>query len=654
MADNKNILTRFYLVIVLLIVFVMAVGFKLLDIQFAHGKEYEALAQKRVYKNFTIPANRGNLYDANGSLLATSVPKYDVHFDAVTVSQKDFDQELVPLSEKLSELLGKSPSHYRNRLQQARQNGNRYLLVARDLRYSDYMKIKGFPLFNKGPYKGGFITEQRTERELPLGKLAERTVGHGQAGLEGAYNEYLKGKDGHRLKQKIANGLWKPISDANEVEPKDGLDVVSTIDINMQDIVHHALLRQLEKFKADHGTAVLMETHTGKIKAMANLGRTSKGKYYEKRNYAVWEAQEPGSTFKLMSIVAALEDKVVDTSMIFDSEGGKVRYYNHYVRDSHIGGYGKISAARAFEVSSNTVFSKIITQGYKDNPEAFINRLDYMGLNQKIGLEIKGEGQPEIPHPGDKNWYGTTLPWMSFGYGVLLTPLQILTFYNAIANDGIEVKPRFIKEIRDRNRLIEKYDRTVINNSTCSKETAKIAQTLMKNTVKHGTASGIYSKSLPLAGKTGTAQSSYGNGKVTTYTASFAGFFPADNPKYSCIVVVNQPDRRIGIYGSQVAAPVFKEIADKIYTRTPQVDSLKTIQVGDTQVEENFKSYYSISEKYKTVMPNVIGLPAMDAVSLLENMGLKVGLTGSGMISSQSIASGKRIKNRKLIKLRTK
>lgn len=653
MTNEKNILNKFYLVVALLLVFVFAVGFKMLNVQFVHGDKYEELAQKRVYKNFRIPANRGNLYDANGSLLATSVPKYNIHFDAVTVTQQDFDKYLIPLSQELSKLLGKTPGYYQNRLRQARSNNKRYVPIAKDLRYTDYMKMKNFPLFKQGPYKGGMITEQRNVRELPLGKLAKRTVGHGKSGLEGAYNEYLKGKDGHRLKQKIANGLWKPISDANEVEPQDGLDVVSTIDVNIQDIVHHALLKQVEKYKADHGTAVIMEVNSGKIKGMTNLGRTSKGDYYEKRNYALWESQEPGSTFKLMAIVAALEDKVVDTADVFDSENGIVKYYGRAVRDSHIGGYGKISAARAFEVSSNTVFSKIITQGYQDNAAAFVNRLDYMGLNQKLGMEIRGEGKPIIPHPSDKNWYGTTLPWMSFGYGVSLTPLQTLTFYNAIANDGIEVKPRLIKEIRNRDQVIDKYNKKIINNSICSKETAKIAQTLLQNTVKRGTANGIESDDLPLAGKTGTAVAGYGKGGQSSYTASFAGYFPADNPKYSCIVIVNDPDTKIGFYGSQVAAPVFKEIAEKIHTRTPQVDTINSINITNATIPETYNDYYNKAQNDKTVMPDVVGLPAMDAVALLENMGLKTNLQGSGEIAQQSIPAGQAINNRKHIKLTT-
>jgi len=652
LASEKNILYRLYFIAGGIFLFALAIGFKLINIQVAEGKKYREISDKRVFKNFPIPANRGNLYDSNGSLLATSVPEYDIRFDAVTVSQENFDANLNPLAEELSKMFGKPKSYYVNTIRRARANKSRYFLIARGIGYSQYIKVKEFPMFNLGAYKGGFISEQRTVRDRPLGKIAERTVGHGQAGLEGAYDEFLKGKDGHRFKQKIAQGQWKPISDENEREPEDGLDVVSTIDINIQDIAHHALLSQLERFQADHGTVVVMETKTGEIKAMANLGRTDDGKYYEKRNYAIWESHEPGSTFKLMAMVAALEDKVIDTADVVDTEGGTVKYYDRIVRDSHKGGYGKISVAKAFEVSSNTAFSKFIYEGYKDDPEAFVNRLDYMGLNKKIGLEIKGEGTPKIPHPDDSNWYGTTLPWMSFGYGVAITPLQTLAFYNAIANDGVMIKPKLIKEVRNRDRIIYDYNKPVIQNSICSKETAQKVREMMKKTVKRGTAKNIYTEHFSMAGKTGTCLTGYGGGKGgSEYIASFAGYFPAENPKYSCIVVISKPDRSIGYYGNIVAGPVFKTIAQKIYTDTPEVDQINQLEATNPEINRNFEKYFALSQKYKSIMPNVQGLPAMDALSILENLGLQVKLNGSGTITSQSISQGQKIKPNQQIQI---
>lgn len=658
-TTEKSILNRMYLVAACLFLFAVAVGVKLVNIQFVHGDYYKELAEERTFKNFKIPANRGNLYDVNGNLLATSVPKYDIRFDAVTVSDKNFEENIGPLSEKLAKMLGNSASYYSQKLRAARANNQRYVLIARNLGYSDYMKIREFPMFNLGAYKGGMITEQSTVREHPLGKMGERTVGYERrdengyftrVGLEGAFSNYLRGTDGRRLKQKIAKGQWKPISDNNELEPKDGYDVVSTIDVNIQDIAHHSLLRQLEYFEADHGTVVVMETETGEIKAMSNLGRTEEGTYFEKRNYAVYESHEPGSTFKLMAMVAALEDKVVDTSQIVDTEKGVVRFYGRPVRDSHHGGYGKISAARAFEVSSNTAFTKMITEGYKNNPSKFVDRLYSMQLNQKIGLEIKGEGSPRIPHPQDKSWNGLSLPWMAFGYGVSLTPLQTLTFYNAIANDGEMIKPRFIREVKDRDKPILVKEKEVINPSICSPETAKKVREMMKNTVLRGTASNIYTENFSMAGKTGTCQTEYWI-EPGRYIASFAGYFPAENPKYSCIVVIHKPNRRKGYYGNIVAAPVFKDIARKIYTDTPVMDELESLEVEDKRVKTDFEKYYTKIQDEKLLMPDVTGMPAMDAVSILENLGLEVRLNGKGVVKRQSVSAGQKIKNNQKINL---
>ncbi|MAM18740.1 MAG: penicillin-binding protein [Christiangramia sp.] len=658
-TTDKSILNRMYLVAGCLFIFAIAVGFKLLNIQFVHGEHYKELAEERTIRNFTIPANRGNLYDSNGSLLATSVPKYDIRFDAVTVSDKNFEENIGPLSNELSKMLGKAPSYYSRRLREARAHKQRYLLIARNLDYSEYMKMKSLPMFNLGAYKGGIITEQRTVREHPLGKMGERTVGYERkdengyytrVGLEGAFSSYLRGKDGKQLKQKIAKGQWKPISDNNEVEPKDGFDVISTIDVNIQDIAHHSLLRQLEYFEADHGTVVVMETKTGEIKAMSNLGRTEDGSYYEKRNYAVYEAHEPGSTFKLMAMVAALEDKVIDTSQVLDTENGVVRFYGRAVRDSHHGGYGEISAARAFEVSSNTAFTKMITGAYGDDPSRFTDRLDKMELNHKIGLEIKGEGSPRIPHPQDKNWNGLSLPWMAFGYGLAITPLQTLTFYNAIANDGEMVKPRFIREVRDRDRSIFKLEKEVVNPAICSKETAHKVREMMKNVVERGTASNIYTENFSMAGKTGTCQTEYWI-EPGRYIASFAGYFPAEDPKYSCIVVIHKPKRSKGYYGNIVAAPVFKDIARKIYTDTPVMDSLETLEIEDEKADKNYEQYYAKIQNDKILMPDVTGMPAMDAVSLLENLGLKVKVRGDGVVKRQSVTAGQKIVSNQQVNL---
>ncbi|MGB5666122.1 MAG: penicillin-binding transpeptidase domain-containing protein, partial [Maribacter sp.] len=421
-VTEKRILTRLYVVAVCLMLFAGVVLFKLVSIQMVDGEKYKKLAMKRTERMFTIAPNRGNLYSDDGSLLATSVSKYSIRFDAVTVSDSDFKENVKPLSNALAKLTGKTSSYYQQLLRKAKANKNRYTLLVRNLDYSDYKNVKNFPLLNKGPNKGGLIVEQKTVREHPLGKIAERSVGyerindHGNyagVGLERAYGEYLRGKEGKRLKQKIAKGQWKPIGMDNIIEPKDGYDVISTINMNIQDIAHHALLGQLEKYKADHGTVIVMETKTGEVKAISNLGMTKEGKYYERLNYAIGESHEPGSTFKLMNLVAAIEDKVIDTSSVVDTEKGYWRIYKHRVKDTKPGGYGKISISRAFEVSSNVAFAKTIHNGYKENPEKYVDRLRKMNLHQELGLPIKGEGVPVIRYPGDKGWSGLSLAQMA-------------------------------------------------------------------------------------------------------------------------------------------------------------------------------------------------------------------------------------------------
>ncbi|MGS2738959.1 penicillin-binding protein [Sinomicrobium sp. M5D2P17] len=651
---EKKILHRLYFVAGAMFLFSLAVAVKLVFIQ-VDGEEYRQMAAERTIRNFTIPANRGNLYSDDGSLLATSVTKYDIRFDALTVSAKNFEKNLKPLSDKLSALLGKPSSYYQRVFRKARANKNRYLLVARDLGYADYIRIKNFPLFELGPYKGGIIVEQHVEREHPLGKMAERSIGYerldgeGHAlrvGLEGAYSEYLRGREGRRLKQRIAKGQWKPISDNNEVEPRDGYDVISTIDINIQDIAHHALLSQLEKYKAEHGTVVVMETRTGEVKAISNLGRTEDGKYYEKLNYAIGESHEPGSTFKLMALAVALDDKVVDTSDIVDTEKGTIYYHRRRVRDTKTGGHGKITISRAFEVSSNVGVVRTIHDHYSDNPERFVGKLRDMGLDKRLGLSIKGEGKPYIPDPKNKKqWSGITLEWMAFGYNVSLTPLQTLTFYNAVANNGEMVKPRLIKEVKEWNKTILKFDKEVINSQVCSPETISKLQEMMKNVVLRGTGKRLYSPNFSMAGKTGTAQKNYGQKKEgkLQYISSFAGYFPADDPKYSCIVVIHEPDKSVGYYGADVSGPVFKSIAHKIYTNSPLMDEVKDLENDKEETDKDYQSYYAKAQKRLEIVPDVMGMSGMDAIPLLENLGLKVKVEGNGRVKKQSISGGKKI-----------
>ncbi|WP_111308007.1 penicillin-binding protein [Confluentibacter sediminis] len=646
-------------------IFGLGVVFKLVNIQFVHGDKYRALASQRIVKDFVIPSNRGNVYSVNGNLLATSIPKYEIRFDAMTPSAKNFEAYLNPLSDSLSKYSGKSSGYYKNELRKARANKNRYFLLARNISYSDYIRIRNFPLLNLGAFKGGLIVEQTTKREHPMGGIAQRSIGYERfddqgnltrAGIDGAYGvQYLRGKDGRRTKQQIGKGQWKPISDANEIEPQDGYDVYTTINVNIQDIAHHALLEQLEKYKADHGCVVVMETKTGEIKAISNLGRNPDGLYLERLNYAVGERAEIGSTFKLMAVTAALEDKVIDTSDVVDTEKGILTFYGKKVRDSHNGGYGKITVSEAFEVSSNTGIVKAIDKAYRNQPEKFVDRLYDMHLNQKLDIPIIGEPSPIIPDPRIKNgrWSGIALQWMAYGYGVSFTPLQTLTFYNAIANGGEMVRPQFLKEVKEFDKTIVPFEKQVINKQICSKETIYKVTQLLKNVVEkdHGTGHKLYSSNFSMAGKTGTCQKNYAKKDKLSYISSFAGFFPADNPKYSCIVVIHEPDKSVGYYGADVSGPVFKKIAQKIFIDTPIVDEVESLEVKNASVEKEFENYYGAAQTYKTIMPNVVGLPAMDAISLLENMGLKVKLSGSGIVKKQSLTSGQKINKNQTVVL---
>jgi cell division protein FtsI (penicillin-binding protein 3) len=662
-VEDKYISYRTYLVAVVLFVMAMAIAVKLTNIQWVDGDHYRALAKERTVRNFVIPANKGNIYSADGSLLATSIPNYSIRFDAVAPKSEAFEENIKLLSDSLGIVLNRSSSTIQNELRKAREHKNRYYLIAQGLSYTQYVKIKGFPLFNLGPYKGGIIVDQKTVREHPIGEIAERTIGYQRnkdqgysdgKGIEWAYREFINGKDGKILKQKIAKGQWKPIRDVNEVEPQDGYDIVTTIDVYIQDIAHHALLKQLQEYNADHGCVVVMETKTGHIKAISNLGRAKDSTYYETTNYAYAESHEPGSTFKLVDLIALLEDKVADTSTVYDSHGGEITYSGRKVRDSHKGGYGKISLARGFELSSNTVMVQAVYDNYKNNPTKFVNHVNSFGLNKKLGLAFKGEGKPFIPQPSDKNWSNISLPWMAFGYGVSVTPLQTLAFYNAIANNGVLVKPMLVTEIKAWDRTIKKYDTEVTNQKICSDATLHKVQAVLANVVKKGTGSKLYSKDFSMAGKTGTAQVNYAqNGGLDKhYASSFVGYFPVDNPKYSCIVVVHKPNTaNNNYYGADVAGPVFKRIAQKIFTDTPSTNVIKKLDQPNLKQDSNYNAYYAKMQKKQSVIPNVKGMAGMDAVALLENLGLKVKAVGTGKVKKQSIQAGQSIEKNSSILL---
>ena len=662
-VEDKHISYRIYLVAFSIFLMTIAITFKLTKIQWSEGDYYRKLAKERTVRNFVIPANKGNVYSADGSLLATSIPNYNIRFDAVTPKGVSFEKKVKPLADSLAKMLGKPSSFYHTQLRMARANKNRYLLIARDLSYTEYIKIKSFPLFNLGANKGGMITEQETVRKHPIGQIAERTIGYDRVdkngirigkGIEWSFRKYLNGKDGKVLKQKIAKGQWKPIRDVNEIDPQDGYDVISTIDIYIQDIAHHALLKALTEFKAEHGCVVVMETKTGKIKAISNLGKLKEtdSTYFETTNYAIAESHEPGSTFKLVDMIALLDDHKIDTSKVYDSHGGIVAYGKDKVRDSHEGGYGRISLARGFEVSSNTIMVQAVYENYRNNPQQFVDRIDRMGLNKPLGLPFQGEGKPYIPQTTDKHWSPISLPWMAFGYGVSVTPLQTLTLYNAIANNGEMVKPQFVSEIKEWNKIIKTYNKEVINPKICSDETISKLRTVLQNVVKKGTGAKLYSKDFSMAGKTGTAQANYGKngGSDKHYISSFVGFFPAENPKYSCIVVVHKPNTSgNNYYGADVAGPVFKRIAQKIFTDSPSTNEIKNLNKKINKQEKAYDDFYVKSSSEIKFIPNLKGMSGMDAVALLGNLKLKVKVIGVGKVKKQSIPAGESLDKNKTI-----
>lgn len=649
---QNKIMSRTYIVAVFLFVFAIVLVGKLVYIQWAQGEYYVAKLEESTLKSVVLDASRGNIYADDGSILATTVPRYELRWDAKVVSKSLFDMQKDSLAQGLAFLLGGTKTAFLKKIESAKKRNNRYWLIAKNLTYSQYQTIKDLPIFNLPLYKGGLIVEQQLVREHPLGKVAERTVGYEhrdrtgyylRVGLEGAFGQYLKGEPGQRLKQKIANGQWKPINDNNEKEPTAGFDLHTTLNVNMQDIAHKALLQQLETFEADHGTVVVMETGTGDVKAIVNLGRTSKGTYYEKLNYAVGEAHEPGSTFKLMAMIAALEDGVVDVNDWIKTGKGELTFFNKYkVRDSKRGGYGTLTAGKVFEVSSNTGIVKIVYDNYKNRPRQFVDRLYEMGLNKPLGISIKGEAVPKIPYPTDKSWDGLDLPWMAYGYGVALTPLQILTFYNAIANDGEMVKPKFLKQISRLGNSPEKtFGKEILNPAICSAETVKKVQKMMFNVVdkKWGTAHRIKDKDLQLAGKTGTCQVDYTTNSVQ-YVSSFVGYFPADAPKYSCIVVIHKPNKKKGYYGATVAAPVFKNIAKKIYTNTPR----------EVFVSNNALMALERDPKAaEATIPNLVGMTRKEAEAVAKKHGLELEITGRGVVVRQSLQTNT---DRSSVKLR--
>ncbi len=644
-----------------------------------------------------VQARRGTIFASDGSPIAASIPHYSLRMDLGVPQLKTyFARDVDSLALMLSRFFRDKPaSGYRRALSEAYRRGDRYYLISsHKVDYDELLKIRKFPIFKNGQFKGGLIVEQDYERIYPLGNLESRTLGKmkegvwegvptqiGAFGLEESFERELRGEDGLAQKVNISGRTME----VRLEEPTDGWDLVTTLDVKLQDQVSYSLRKMLEKTRAKYGTAILMEVKTGDIKAISNFGRNSGGELVQGyQNYALGSAgcSEPGSTFKLASLMAAMEDGRIDTSTIVDTGDGLWSNKGWKVTDSDYKkkSYGKITAKRVFEISSNVGVAKLITQSYTGQERAFFNRIHDFGLDIPLKVGISGEGAPYINRPGDKTWSGVSLTQISFGYELKLTPLQILTFYNAVANDGCMMQPRLVKAVKENGEIRRSFGTHTIKYSICSSKTLRKAHSMLEGVIEHGTGMALKSPTYKIAGKTGTAQvanknEGYNRNGRKVYQASFAGYFPADQPKYSCIVVINNP---LGdYYGATVAGPVFRQIADYVYAYELGLND--DFEHSGTKVAEDYPGFVAGRKKdiakvlndldimngwsfYKSewveanreedgvalvnrefkpgMIPNVKGMGVTDAVYLLEKSGLRVSLRGFGKVKSQSLRAG--------------
>lgn len=682
MSIRTNILLRVYLAFGLIVLLAAAVMIQLCRVQFLEGKKWAAMQDSLSIRYVNVDAVRGNIFALDGSLLATSVPEYQLRMDMMDgaiADDKVFYGKIDSLAMKLAAFFGdKSSREYSRYLRNGRRDSSRYLLIKRKVSFQDLKKIKKFPIFNLGKYGGGLIVEQQNKRILPYHSLAARTIGYkndnvkNAVGLEGAYASYINGETGKRLVQRIAGGVWKPLNEDYEIAPKEGADIISTLDVNFQDVAQNALEKQLIKSDADHGAIILMEVATGEIRAVANFTKVAKGEYQEKFNYAIAGNQDPGSTFKVASYMALLEDHKVDTNTMVGT--GTYKIPGHIIKDSH-GSIGVVTVKRAFEESSNAAVAYLVNNAYHNNQSEFTDHLYEWKLNEKLVLQIPGEAQPVIKNPNNKSWNkNMTLPQMAYGYEMQLTPLKMLSFYNAVANNGKYIAPIFVKEIRRLGNPIEQFKAREINDKICSDVTLSKIKKMLEGVVLEGSGKRIvYNPMYRIAGKTGTAQVADANkgyrGK-RQYQASFVGYFPAEKPKYSMIVVINDP--KGDYYGASVSGPVFREIADKVYSSDMELNSaapihlagniqspktktgqqkamqevykklgIKTAYAKNKEIESDSSDGIAASNgSLKKGVPAAVGMGLRDALFVMGNAGYKIAVVGSGTVIRQSVGAG--------------
>ncbi len=696
---KRSILNRIFFSFTCVVVFAFLVLYYIFNIQIAEGTKWRSLSDSLTLKYKVIHAVRGNIYSDDGTLLATSVPRYEIRMDLTVLKEDTFNKYMPILASLYSKKFKDKPSKvYLAEFIKARREKNRYYSIQKKLNFLDIKEIKSWPLYKKGRYKSGLIVEEDNYRVMPFINLLARTIGYSSniagkqpVGIEGAYNKQLAGVTGRRLVQRIAGG-YRPINDHNEVEPVNGKDIYTTIDINLQDIVNQALKNGLMTHKAHHGCAIVMNVKTGEIKAIANLTSNSKGDYVEILNYAINESFEPGSTFKLISVLALLEKNRIKVSDSVLINYGKWKIGNKEMLDAEHSAYKANTFSYAFIQSSNVGISTSMMKGFEGDPKSFTDYIRELKLDQPLDIEIDGEGMPYIKSPGSTSWSKYSLPWMSIGYELKLTPLQILTVYNAVANDGKMMKPYLIKAIGSKGEVEKEYDKQVLLSKIASGENIKIVKQMLEEVVENGTASRIKDCKVKIAGKTGTAQISDGKKYLEgAYYSSFAGYFPAHKPQYSIIVVINRPQEG-GYFGGVVAAPVVKEIAEKISGIIPDAesglaDSLNQKTdfpkqfVGKRSETEKFidkylnTDYYRSGSKYEwakaridstgdysieaikdlsDLVPDLKGMGLRDAIFFAEGKGLKVIASGMGRVYWQSMAEGSKLIKGKTILVKLK
>ncbi len=702
----KNITFRYTFIVVIMAVLAILIIVKAGIIMFAERQYWKDVADRFVKENVVIRPTRGNIISADGKLMASSLPEYKIYMDFRVQSSKQDTMLMNHLQEicnGLHEIFpDRSAQDFRKHILKGRRAKSRhFLLYPKRISYIQYKEVKKLPLFNQSKNISGLHEEVFNQRKKPFGSLAMRTLGDmfpdmaqgAKNGLELTYDSLLKGENGITHRQKVMN-KYLNIVDKPAI---DGYDVITTIDVDMQDIAEKALVDQLKNLDAVFGVAVVMDVATGEVKANVNMTKAGDGKYYEMRNLAVSNLMEPGSTFKTASIMVALEDKYITPDYKVDTQNGMVNMYGSWMKDWnwYKGGYGEIDVTRILEVSSSVGVSSIIDKFYGKDPQKFIDGLRRMSIDKPLNLGFVGEASPRIKGPKERYFAKTTLPWMSIGYETMIPPIYMLNFYNAIANNGVMVKPKFVKAIARNGEIVEEYPTEIVNPKICSDETLQQIQTILRKVVSEGLAKPAGSKQFSVSGKTGTAQISQGKAGYkangVSYLVSFCGYFPSEAPKYSCIVSIQIPHGPAS--GGLQAGSVFSRIAERIYAKhlvkniaqakdstavlipdVAQGDIIETAYVlkqlnvksNSASIPYSFNpvwgkakttdSYVELStaQPDKKRVPNVVGMGAKDAVYLLESYGMKVHLSGVGKVHTQSIPSGSMVRKGEYITLTLK